>query len=381
MGITDEGINRENASVLECSALCRPHDNAKPLSISGYATIRQASLIPKIGSSAPSSAPLTSLSKTSFKPDLVQVARGLLPSLRYIQARDYPDIKDVVPDAATLGPRAKHVSLTTDIVPDSHNDTEVASIDPYGNDGYSCRICAQELSNVYFHCNGCEAILAKDYNICAQCFGEGKFLRFDQMHKLDGKRCSDQNHIGDNVLDCPPSECGCHQGPCKNCLSRERASDRSIRERRRCKKCSCHCHKEFTRKYRFYTPENVHEFVANCKEFAQGEVKYAIETEARLKREVMVCAVQSADASSAASGGVGGGGGGSQDDPSEIESQSSGRLKGEVTVRAVQSADGSSAASGGGGGGSQDDLSEIECQSSETRVFELETRSPPTTSK
>ena len=265
MGITDEGINRENASVLECSSLCRQYDNVKPLaiSISEYATIRQASLIPKIGSSAPSSAPSTSLSKTSFTPDLVQVARGLLPSLRYIQARDYSDTKDVVPDAA-------------DHVPDSHNDTEVASID-----GYLCRICASELSNGYFHCNGCETILAKDYNICTQCFGEGSFLRFDQMHKLDGKRCSDQNHTGDNVLHLSPSQCGCGQGPCKNCLKN--------RQKRRCKKCSCHCHKEFTRKYRFYKPSDIHKFVGSCEKFAQGkEVKYAIETEARLKGEVLM---------------------------------------------------------------------------------------------
>jgi len=380
MGITDEGINRENASVLECSALCRLYDNAKPLSISGYATIRQASLIPKIGSSAPSSKPLTSLLKTSFEPDLVHVARGLLPSLRYIQARDYRDIKDVLPDAVTLGDRAKlakHVSLTTDNVPDSHNDAEVASIDPYGHDGYSCRICGQELSNVYFHCNGCETILAKDYNICGHCFGEGKFLRFDQMHKLDGKRCSDQNHTGDFELDLPPKICSCHQGPCKNCLVPGKNGSR------RCKKCSCHCHQKFTRRYRFYTPEDVHEFVANCQEFAQGEVMYATETVARLKGEVMVCAGESADGSSAACGGGGGDGGVSQEDPSETESQSSER-KGEVTVHTFQSADGSTADGRGGGcdgGVSQDDSSETEYPASETRVFELETRSPPTVSK
>ena len=61
-----------------------------------------------------------------------------------------------------------------DQVPESHLNPLTRPIDPFGND-YTCKICDRELANTYFHCEGCEELIKKDYNICEECFTEDRF--------------------------------------------------------------------------------------------------------------------------------------------------------------------------------------------------------------
>ena len=63
---------------------------------------------------------------------------------------------------------------------DSHE--KITSIDPFGND-FFCSLCFQELGNIYMHCEGCEELLQKDYNLCVGCYSdEGRFLTGFQMN-------------------------------------------------------------------------------------------------------------------------------------------------------------------------------------------------------
>ena len=77
---------------------------------------------------------------------------------------------------------------------DADQNPLTAGINPYGNSDYTCRFCSKEHANVYCHCNGCDSILACDFNICVGChwmdkykvdavtMGECKVLRSGQHH-------------------------------------------------------------------------------------------------------------------------------------------------------------------------------------------------------
>jgi predicted amidophosphoribosyltransferase len=64
----------------------------------------------------------------------------------------------------------------------THMLTHYCLVDPFGND-FFCVSCHQELGNAYMHCNGCEDLLQKDYNICITCHSDDEKLMTDyQMH-------------------------------------------------------------------------------------------------------------------------------------------------------------------------------------------------------
>lgn len=68
--------------------------------------------------------------------------------------------------------------------PDVLHDPQKVTVDPFGND-FFCMLCHQELGNAYIHCDGCEVILQKDFNICISCHSvkELRQQKF-QMHPL-----------------------------------------------------------------------------------------------------------------------------------------------------------------------------------------------------
>lgn len=43
-------------------------------------------------------------------------------------------------------------------------------VDPHGVEGFQCAECGGELWNMYLHCHGCEGLLSRDHNLCADCF-------------------------------------------------------------------------------------------------------------------------------------------------------------------------------------------------------------------
>lgn len=70
------------------------------------------------------------------------------------------------------------------------------SVDPYGNSGYTCKLCHKELSNIYFHCDGCEQLLDRDFNICSECHANKKYMVMVPMHPHDRELHAMINHTG-----------------------------------------------------------------------------------------------------------------------------------------------------------------------------------------
>lgn len=107
----------------------------------------------------------------------------------------------------------------------------------YGAGDFFCMFCSEELSNVYMHCDGCEKLLSKDFNICSGCHAEGRYQVFHQMHPFNDKRISVLNHTG-NKTNLRQAKCPCRNGKeCGYCSY--------------CTGCSCRCHQRFTVHYRF----------------------------------------------------------------------------------------------------------------------------------
>lgn len=107
----------------------------------------------------------------------------------------------------------------------------------YGAGDFYCKICYEELSNVYMHCDGCEKLLNKDFNICSGCHMMGRYKSFHQMHPFNSKTFAILNHTG-NKTSLRKSRCPCKNGKeCVYCTY--------------CTGCSCRCHQRFTVHYRF----------------------------------------------------------------------------------------------------------------------------------
>ena len=193
-------------------------------------------------------------------PSVQEVARGILPCLRYIVERE-------TKDAAALE------------VKEPHSFARGSTIEPHGND-YFCRICNRELPNLFFHCTGCEVLLGKDYDICADCHAHDKYRCYHTMNQNTDHITSDLQHTGAFDQDAAFDNCGCNLGqPCTRCFV-----DVEGEEMSRCKKCSCNCHQQFTAQLRFFRLEQLAKLVEEFQQFAQGEVPFAEETLARLKR-------------------------------------------------------------------------------------------------
>jgi hypothetical protein len=91
-----------------------------------------------------------------------EIVRGLLPALEYV---------------VSVEQETYARSQTTAVISDRPNSWEnplAFPLDPFGSD-YSCKVCLQELANIYLHCNGCENLLQKDFNICPECHEDGKY--------------------------------------------------------------------------------------------------------------------------------------------------------------------------------------------------------------
>lgn len=121
---------------------------------------------------------------------------------------------------------------------------------------YVCRICHAELSNSYYHCMGCEELLAEDMNICLNCY-EGaayyKNISTRSTNSVEANWVSDLNHTGTNDKLSNTRACRCRQGLCKKCGY--------------CKSCSCRCHHHFQHNQRFFTLEQIQEDLDRIRSF------------------------------------------------------------------------------------------------------------------
>ena len=139
----------------------------------------------------------------------------------------------------------------------------------YGAGDFFCKFCSEELSNVYMHCDGCEKLLDKDFNICSTCHQAGAYKISYQMHPFNAKPHSILNHTGCKTF-LRRARCPCKNGKeCQYCTY--------------CTGCSCRCHQHFTLHYRFMGPENELEILKKAQSIVgSDEVPQAAETKARL---------------------------------------------------------------------------------------------------
>jgi hypothetical protein len=169
-GINSEGINREVVATLECTSLNKRNQN-------------MSLAIPRTA--------------------ILHIMKALAANLNLIVRRF--STKDEV--EADFGKIKGICQLST------HGQFRFASLEEAGS-------CHTELFNSFMHCNGCESLLGKDFNLCIQCHQEGTFERFHQMHPPtdDDDDTSTMNHTGKMA-----SSCSCQKNStclkCNGCKS------------------------------------------------------------------------------------------------------------------------------------------------------------------
>ena len=247
-GITSEGVNREVVHTLECASLNR-RKKVLSLAIPELALLQMArTLTPARGEGAsdPSSRhpflafDLHDSNSWRFRPSNDEILRGILPSLRYLVSQHVSATERARRAVTTRIQNTPRVSISQR--PNSWEDPQVFALDPYGNSDFFCKLCSKELSNVYMHCDGCEKILNKDFNICVDCHADGRYKVQIRMHPSNDTKHSTINHTGSNTSG-RQSRCPCKRGPvCRNCSY--------------CSGCSCKCHQWFTLHHRFFSAED-----------------------------------------------------------------------------------------------------------------------------
>lgn len=276
-GVTSEGINREFSSILECVRLNSAH-NLQSLAIPETALLFLAKEnVAKYNAEKNDSLSLIqgrSLSRegmSRLKPDPMTVLRGILTSLQYVVHRH----NSAVRMSKEWGwerqvKEFKWAKVSIDEKPNTWQDPGTFSLDPYGAGDFFCKFCMEELSNIYMHCDGCEKLLNKDFNICSNCHKEGKYkVSFYQMHPFSTKRFSVLNHTGNMTLE-RAARCPCKNGkPCSNCNF--------------CTGCSCKCHQQFTLHYRFMEIDDELQLLSEAERIVGADqISHSDETSARL---------------------------------------------------------------------------------------------------
>jgi hypothetical protein len=128
------------------------------------------------------------------------------------------------------------------IKPQCWEDPSEFPLDPYGEADFFCKICFKELANLYYHCDGCEQLLRKDFNICLSCHSEKRYKARTTMHTEVDQLVSTVHHMGDFIGD---TKRGCKETIGRKCESCGY-----------CTCCSCKCHTNFTVSFRFFTQED-----------------------------------------------------------------------------------------------------------------------------
>jgi len=245
-GSSAEGINREISSVLEAIVLNRRNGRVS-LAIPEFSLFQMAKLLnpgqTSIGSKLKNLIAFgkgnTQSSNSPSLPDSNTICRGILPSLKHVIKQQLETLRNASTSASRSDARGKRVTLARR--PNTQEDPAKFPLDPYGCDGFACKLCSRELSNVYFHCDGCEQLLSKDFNICVECHRDQIFMCKIVMHPTNPKRHAGLNHTGDMKFD-RTKRCPCKNGPaCSVCSY--------------CTGCSCRCHTWFTLHSRIFGKE------------------------------------------------------------------------------------------------------------------------------
>mmetsp|Transcript_1622 Transcript_1622/g.2385 ORF Transcript_1622/g.2385 Transcript_1622/m.2385 type:complete len:1247 (+) Transcript_1622:125-3865(+) len=247
LGVTARGINREVLTVLEAAILNRKNGKIS-LAIPEMSLLQMAKYLPppKEDELPTGMNDMVGFMNTDFKQETdrkisntTEVCMGILPGLYHVVTEHINAMELAAREECRSYERGERVTVAQR--PNTHENPSVCPVDPYGNNDFLCKMCNKELSNVYFHCDGCEKLLSKDFNICRQCHAEKNFMITVQMHPTNPKRHATLNHIGNFRYD-RTSRCICKNGPacgfCGYCLG-----------------CSCRCHSWFTLHNRLFCRE------------------------------------------------------------------------------------------------------------------------------
>mmetsp|Transcript_36274 Transcript_36274/g.87847 ORF Transcript_36274/g.87847 Transcript_36274/m.87847 type:complete len:288 (+) Transcript_36274:121-984(+) len=235
-GVSVGGINREMGTVLEAVVLNRKNGKIS-LAIPEFSLFQMAKMLnpgqksaSRLDSFLPFGNSDSRTSVVSSMPDARTICRGILPSLRHVMKQQLRTLGSASSSALESSERGERVTIAKR--PNTHEDPLKFPLDPYALDGFACKLCSRELSNVYYHCDGCEKLLSKDFNICLECHGDKKFVCSVQMHPTNPKKHATMNHTGAMKAN-RTSRCPCKNGPvCAHCNF--------------CLGCSCRCHTWFT---------------------------------------------------------------------------------------------------------------------------------------
>lgn len=186
------------------------------------------------------------------------ICRGILPCLSYI-VESQTEVSYLAETGCRSGYEGGDVGMRYEgktslcCFSDAAARPDTSPTDPYGNEGFNCVYCRQELPNVYFHCNGCES-LEKDFNLCEKCFSEGYFaIDFDPRAKCGTHMLSNLCHTGRVTGGKKTKLCRNVQGAieCPTC--------------KLCTHCACKCHNSFSCRQRFYSSAQMSEILKRCK--------------------------------------------------------------------------------------------------------------------
>ena len=283
-GVTSNGINREVSSILECARL---NQNKKVQSLA----IPETSLLFLARDHLALLRRICAHNGEEMKLVSKSILKGILPSLQYVVHRH----KKMTEEASTMWSKGgKHVKVSIDPKPNAWQNpgninisssllylkqsftkfrnflfADQFSMDPHGSGDFICKFCSDELSNLYMHCDGCERLLNKDFNICTSCHSSKVYKQTIQMHPFNPKRKSTLNHTG-NMTQLRRTHCPCKNGPrCDTCFY--------------CIGCSCTCHQQFTLQYRFMPVEEECELLKEVEEAVGADcLPDSLETKVKL---------------------------------------------------------------------------------------------------
>ena len=245
LGYTAEGINREMTYSLERALLNRKGSPPKP-----------SLAIPRLCLLSWCKASIGKFQSSDLNPDDLQrdrnILMGLLPSLEFVVAEELQVFRVW---------NESHPQTETHDIPLSSENPNVCSMDPHDYSDYTCKICLQELPNHFLHCNGCEALLEKDFNVCVECHAGSRHRQFYIMSDTNDSMDSHFNHTGArstvNHEPCAKKKCRAKKEACRVC-GKDRTS-------------SCTCHECFKLIQRMWSCKELSEMLAAVKDIVGGD--------------------------------------------------------------------------------------------------------------
>lgn len=247
LGCTPAGINREMTTTLEMALRNRKLSKPKhSLAIPKLCLLACCKSSIAALRSGRSTFGINTTIDTRAEQRHRNILKGLLPTLEFVISQEQETFRTSGSD-----------QVSHELRPHSWENPVVFPLDPYGNSDYFCKICFQELSNTYLHCSGCEDLLKKDFNICAECHSASRHRQFVVMNDKDYTVDSSLNHTG-AFSQTNPS--------CGKCKVKERCGS-CLRGR----SCCCICHESFTIQQRMWNCETLSDMLEAAKKLVGGD--------------------------------------------------------------------------------------------------------------